>query len=262
MKKIFTAVGFFALMSSGVAFAQCSVANLSAWSVVNNAPVSENGFGSSLDVTAAAAMAGTACGLDVKTIVSNSGPTGGDSDKPYVIDDSPAGESRFRAAFCVNANNITIPGTGSFRKAKFHVAQCAAGTCEGGNVTVWRLVNLDTSGATNNIGIEFWVRDDNLPGTNPRLKKRKFSFDIPDNTPTRIEYDLNIANGSIDVWLDGSPVSLPAEFSNLALTPWQAGIQRARLGFIERRSSIPENQHYYLDEYESRRQTFIGGTCN
>jgi len=209
-----------------------------------------------------AAMGGTACGLDVKTIVTNSGPTGGDSDKPYVIDDSPAGESRFRAAFCVNANNMTIPGTGQFRKAKFHVAQCSAGTCEGGNVTVWRLVNLDTTGATNNIGIEFWVRDDNLPGTNPRLKKRKFSFDIPDNAPTRIEYDLNIANGTMDVWVDGVQQTLPAEFSSLALTPWQAGIQRARLGFIERRSSIPENQHYYLDEYESRRQTYIGGTCN
>jgi len=50
MKKIYVLLGIAAMGFSGIVSAQCSTANLSAWSVVNNTPVSENGFGTSLDV--------------------------------------------------------------------------------------------------------------------------------------------------------------------------------------------------------------------
>jgi|SRR5690554_1943253 len=267
MKKVKILSGLVFLVTSSVTFAQCDLSNATgAWDIVNQA-VSENDATPSLDVTAAAAMASTSCGLEVTTIVSNSGATGADSDKPYVLDDSPNGETRFRAAFYIDANNLDLPAAGTqFRKAKFHVAQCASGECEGGNVTVWRVVNRAAAGDPVDVGIEFWVRDDNLPdvsGWDGRIKKRQFAFDIPDSGPQRIEYDLNIAGGSMRVWLNApdeatNEITLPVEFSNLDLTPWAAGIKRARLGFIERRSGITEGQSFYLDEYESRRQTFIG----
>lgn len=252
------------LAVSSFSFAQCNDSHLDNWSVVNNTPVSENGYGASLSVTDSAAMGGTSCGLSVKTIITNSGSTGGDSDKPYIIDDSPNGETRFRAAFYINANGLQLPAAGtSFRKAKFHVAQCASGECEGGNVMVWRVVNRAAAGQPVDVGLEFWIRDNNLSGTNPRTKKRSFGFDIPDTGAQRIEYDLDIANGTLKVWLNATAetdpqITLPTEFNSLDLSPWSAGIKRARLGFIERRTSIPENQTFYLDEYESRRQTFIG----
>lgn len=264
MNKFKILTGAAMLLVGSASFAQCALQNaIDAWDIVNQA-TSENAAGDSLDVTAGAAAVATACGLEVTTIVSNSGATGADADKPYVLDDSPAGETRFRAAFYIDANNLDLPAAGTpFRKAKFHVAQCESGACIGGNVTVWRIVNRAAAGDPVDVGLEFWVRDDNLPGTNPRFKKRTFGFDIPDSGPQRVEYDLNIAAGTMRVWLNApdeatNEVTLPVEYSNMDLTSWAAGIRRARLGFIERRSGITEGQTYFLDEYESRRSTFIG----
>ncbi|MDP0953237.1 hypothetical protein Q6283_28565, partial [Klebsiella pneumoniae] len=39
-------------------------------------------------------------------------------------------------------------------------------------------------------------------------------------------------------------------------------ITRARLGSMDKSANAGVGSTYYIDEFESRRQTFIGGTCN
>src|SRR5690554_2812406 len=101
MAKILLGVGL-TLMGT-VAMAQCDVSNLSAWDVTRN----NHG---KLDVTAAAAMGGTACGLAVETMPQ---PTG--QDKHWVQDGSPNAETRYRAAFCLDLNGTTLPTSNANR---------------------------------------------------------------------------------------------------------------------------------------------------
>ena len=226
-----------ALFLAQNAIAQCSNTNLNAWDVVNNPS-------GTLNVTAASAMAGTACGLEV-------GMAHGS--KNYVQDNSPTDEMRYRQKFCFDPNGFTLPSTGTNRKVKIHNAQCLDGNCWSTGVVQFKLVHTGTSHR-----ITAFVRD-----ANSNNFKNKFNFDIPDS-PTQIEYDLDMTNGTFKLWLNATSESDPTTVSltGLDLSQWSGGIDAMRLGQISGPANVSLGQSYYIDESESRRQTFIGGTCN
>jgi hypothetical protein len=247
MKKILTVLG---VVTSGFVSAQCDNANLSAWSA------SQNPSGG-INVTAGSAMGGTTCGLDVAIThgVNN-------ADWHYVEDNSPVNEQRYRAAFCINPNGLVIPDSGNNRRPKMHNAQCIGGAGAGcTNVGVVQMKLENFSGG--DYRLDSYVRDANLGGVSNN--KQRFHLDIPDTGATRIEYDLQMgANGSFRVWVNATSESdTPAfELANIDTTLWSGGISRARLGHMNPATNVNTGQSFYLDEFESRRQTFIGGTCN
>jgi hypothetical protein len=246
MKKLISLMAGLAFFTiPNIAFAQCANSNLSAWDLVQNPA-------GNLNVTAAAAMGGTTCGLAVTTSVQNTG-----AQKHYVQDNSPASEQRYRAAFCIDPNGVTMPTSGTYRRLKLHMAQCGNGAgCQNYDILQMKLQNV-TAG---DYSLKTFVRDLN---TATAGNKKKFTIDIPDSGPSRIEYDLDLANGTLKVWVNATAESDPPafNFTGLDLSAW-AGVNQARLGFMDKGINITPGQTYYLDEFESRRQTFIGGTCN
>ncbi len=237
--KLFLALSASALFLSGNAFAQCSNTNLNVWSSV----VNPNGR---INVTTAAAMAGTACGLEAQVDFSA---------KHYVQDDSPTGESRYRGAFCIDPNSIAMPSSGTFRRFKLMNVRCAFGSCPYRQVMMMKLQHDGTT-----YSFDGYVRDGaGLPGN--ASSKNRFTVPISDQ-PTRIEWDLDIANGSLKVWVDASAESdTPVITKTVDLSQWAGGVDSLRVGGLNNPTSIAEGSAIYLDEIETRRQTFIGGSC-
>lgn len=243
MKKTLISVVFLCL--SGLAQSQCAINNAtSSWSLVKNP-------NSKIDVVSAAAMGGTSCGLQVTTSVQNSG-----AEKHYVQDSSPSGEQRYRAAFCVDPNSVNLPSSGTYRRLKLHMAQCGSGAgCSNYDIVQFKL----QSDASGNYSLRSFVRDLN---TNTGGYKKKFDVPLAD-APNRVEYDLDIASGTFKLWVNATAeTDAPIiSFSGLNLSSWSGGVNQARLGFMDRGINVTTGQTYYLDEFESRRQTFIGGSC-
>ncbi len=86
------------------------------------------------------------------------------------------------------------------------------------------------------------------------------------NEPTRVEYDLDLANNSFRLWINATDqndtpvVSLNSVDDGLDLSGWSK-IDRARLGTMDKSTNVEAGDLFYIDEFESRRQSFIGGTC-
>ncbi len=233
IKSVFLCgASFFALNVN----AQCSNTNLSAWSNFQ-----DNG---AVNVTAASAMGGTACGIEVAVKHST---------KSYVADQNATNEQRYRAAMCVDPNGIVLPSAGTDRRLKFHASQCTVGTCPNTGMVQFKLEN---DGAQHSI--KGYVRDANSAAT-----KRKFDVPLAD-APNRVEYDFNMTAGTFKLWVDAtSEADTPViDFSGIDVAAWSGGVSEARLGSTNNPVNVTADQVVYLDEFESRRQTFIGGTCN
>lgn len=244
LKRTVIAVSATLFGSAALAGGSCDLANLSAWSTTQN-PASK------IDVTAGAAMGGTDCGLAVTTAAQ----PGGQATKHFVQDSSPVDEPRYRGAFCLDTNNLALNTGGANRRIKVHNVQCTTG---GGGCANTDIVQFKIEqDATEGVRFDMFVRDSNIGNT----KNRNY-INLPD-APTRVEYDLNLATGDFTLWLDAtSEGDTPVlELTGLDTAAW-TGVDRARLGSQDRSGNVPIDQVFYLDEFESRRQTFIGGTCN
>ena len=241
MKKLLViglALGSFQAFAGGGG--SCAQSNLTAWTSTNNAL-------DKLQVTAGSAMAGTDCGLSVEVVNQN----GGQASRHFVQDSSPDLETRYRAAVCIDPNSLPLPSSGPNRRVKFLQVQCAGGNCESGDVMQFKLQNDGTG-----YQLDLWVRDKNIS----TYRNRHF-IDIADG-PTRVEFDLNLAASSLKVWVNPTAESdTPAvDLTGLDIAAWPV-VTRARLGSMDKSSNAGIGSTYYLDEFESRRQTFIGGTC-
>ncbi len=226
------------LFGSAALAGGCDLANLSAWTSNQN-PAGK------LDVTAGAAMNGTSCGLAVETIAQAAG-----SDKHFVQDSSPSGETRYRAAFSLDLNGMTLPSSGSNRRIKVQQAQCSG--CANTDVVQFKIQNNGGQYQLNT-----FVRDSNIGNT-----LNKSTVDISNTGCMRVEYDVDLVAGTYKVWLDAtSEGETPVvDKSGLDMAAWPQ-ITRARLGSMDKSNQVPVAQVFYVDEFESRRQTFIGGSC-
>ncbi len=244
LKRTIIAVSATIFGSAALADSQCFLANTDAWTSVNNPA-------GLLDVTAGAAMGTSACGL----VVTTAAQPGGQSTKHFVQDSSPVDEPRYRAAFCLDPNSITLNTAGANRRVKFNNVQCLAANpdCANSDILQMKLEN----DAVDGLRIDMFIRDSNVGGSN---KNRNF-INLPD-APVRIEYDMDLAAGTFKLWLDAtSEADVPAlDLSGLDMAAW-TGVDRVRLGSQDRSGNVPVGQDFFFDEFESRRQTFIGGSC-
>lgn len=257
LKKAIISAAFL-LAGTGLANAgvSCGPSNLDAWDTIL-----DNG---ELAVTAAAAMADSDCGLAVETAVATNGAT-----KNWVQDSTPDAEQRYRVSFCVDPNGIDLPEAGTtFRRLKMHIASCGnapGDTCQGFDYLVLKMFNATSGGGPADYQVTGFMK--NFDNLNESGRVDRYTFDINDNGPTRIEYDMVLGStGSFRLWTDNGPGDEGSPLINLDpinTDPAQMeGVNLARLGSMDLNTNIVTGQDYYLDDFESRRQTYMGkGSC-
>lgn len=245
MKKYLIIASLLTTASFNV-FGQCEQTNLNAWSKTTMPDAG------SLVVSAQSALNSTACGMEVAAKPGRN--------KNFVQDNSPDKEQRFRAKFMIDPNGIVLPTTGFNRKVKVHMAQCTAAAlpCRFNGIVQIKLAAKDGQG---------YVLDSFVVDKNGGDGTKRFRVDIPDTGASTIQYDVNLTAGTFKLWVNASsesdPVAVNAaggeniDYSNLDMSDWAGGVSRARLGFMNSPANVPVDTPIYVDEYESRRQTFI-----
>ena len=248
MKTLSLAVlGLVGFAATGVAMAQCPASLSPPWSAVLQA-----GTGSSA-ASVASGYDSTACKL--RTVI---GQGSGANGKAAVLDQTPANETRYRAQFIVDASGIAL--TQANRAAiAFNVI---GGTSAPGGTNNMLQMFLRGDGAGSSL--RFLVGDTTQPS-----KYRTVDVVLPNQAgANRVEIDLTVGagTGSLRYWVtnvstattDGSPT---ATVSNLANSGW-TGVDQATLGLggasSAWRANFTNTNYVYFDQFDSRRQTFIG----
>jgi hypothetical protein len=191
-------------------------------------------------VIATPGYAGTECRLDSSI---NAGASGAAS--AVVQDDTPAAESRYRASFIVNLDSLAAPTiiTGA------NIFSAVSDATGGG-------VNLGVFGNGGQWFVSYIVADANEPSG-------FYAGSAPLTAGiNHVEFDLQIgASGSFALWVnsnvEGSP-TLPAHTVNNATA---VGIDNAYLGLAAPSSGFVAayaGMAAGFDQFDSRRQTFIG----
>lgn len=233
MKKISLILAILTLGASPTIWAQCTT---DAWDVVKG--------GADPVVANANNPLSGACSLEVPVTFG----------KRYVEDQMDQ-ETSFRGTFQIDPNSIDIPTSGQERKIKVHNVQCAGGCASGPISEDWLQAKLRKQATGYKLGI--WAMDANGVQINQ-------SFDLVDGCNT-IEYQLIAGNpGTYRLWVNNSNEAAPdVESTTADFTGRYA--DRVRMGRQGQGNRINENatgEAFYLDTFESRRQTFIGNTCS
>jgi hypothetical protein len=224
-------------------------------------PAAPNGAWSSKTVTQAnlaistPGLASTSCALQV-SLNQNSLLFA----KSIVTDTSPQNEGRYRARFYINTAEITGL-TSVLRSVQIFNASASTGPA---NLS-GEEVSINLTGSTGAPTVVFTVAD-STQGSG----FRQAAVALPNAAgPNRVEFDLQGgASGSFRCWVstdvattdDGTPT--PACTMNGINTTGWSGVTQASLGEFaangQWRSNYTALTHIYLDEFDSRRQTFIG----
>jgi hypothetical protein len=238
-------VGLVGFGAAGAAMAQCPASLAPPWSqtlLLQGAVSSVTGGYDS-----------TACRLSA-ALNQNGSPAA----KAGVLDQTPANEARYRAQFIVDASGITL--TAANRAA-----------------TIFNVIGGTAApGGTNNI-IQTFLRGDGV-GSSVRFLigdtvqaslYRTVDVALPNQAgANRIEIDLTMGagTGSVRYWVtavsasttDGSPTGSQSGLANSAWT----GVDQAVLGLAGAstfwRQNFTNTNFVYFDQFDSRRQTFIG----
>jgi hypothetical protein len=225
-----------ALGFASTSFAQCPASAVPPWSA-------QSTLGGSLAIVAGG-FDGTACRLS-STITLN-----GPGVNAFVRDNTPAGESRYRAQFWINADTLT--GINSAQAVKIFGATTE--TPANGVADVVRLsLTGNLAGSTKILGV--FTACDGQPG-----------FICSASVPlaagaNRIEIDWQKgATGSLRVWVNNTTEGTPTSTLNGNSAAW-GGVDFAVLGLSAPSVGFRTNQlnrAVGFDEFDSRRQTFIG----
>jgi hypothetical protein len=233
---------------AGSAFAQCSNTNLNAWS-------SQSVIQGAITVVGPG-MNSTACEMQVAFTAAGASLIA----KAFVIDTSPVDEPRYRARFYVDTTNIT-GGTNVLYQSRIFSA-AGTSTLAGVQNDMVEVVLVGTS-AGNGPTVRFLVADANVAGdyaiinaTLPNPKGQNYiEFDLQKGAPGSFRYWVTAAGTASS---DGSPTGTLAIGDN---TKW-TGVTQANLGLLtasgQYRANATATQNLFLDEFDSRRQTFIG----
>ena len=245
MKTLSMAVlGLVGFTAAGAAMAQCPASLSPPWSLV-----------STLQGTATSQTGGydsTACRL--RTALNQNSSTGA---KAFVLDSTPANEQRYRVQFIVDASGIGL--TQANRNV---VAMQILGTSipAGGSS---RLVRVTLTGNGSAAILRILAGD-----TNQASFVQSVDVALPNQAgANRVEFDLTIgAAATMKYWVsdvatattEGSPTGT---FTNLANSGW-GGVDQASLGLASAntfyRQNFTNTSFVYFDQFDSRRQTFIG----
>lgn len=231
MKKLI--LGTFLASAATMSYAGgCTNSNLSVWSNFQ-----DNG---AVNVSGASAMNGTTCGVELA--VKHTG-------KSFVADTNATNELTYRAAMYVDPNSMAMPTSSTDRRLKFHNAQCTGVSCVSTGIVQFKLENT-----VSGYSIKGFVKDHNSAAD-----KNKFDVPLVDG-PNRVEYSLDITNGTFQLWVDAANdgVTPVVDLTGLDMSGWTDGVSEARIGQVNNPVNIAEDVVMYVDEFESRRTTFIG----
>jgi hypothetical protein len=241
MKKLSLAVvGFVGFAAAGAAMAQCPSSLTPPWSAV----VATGGSVSS----AAPGYASTACKLNA-AITGNLG-----SASAFVRDDTPAAEGRYRAQFLINVDNLTGQNTAQ-------LVRVFAATTEASNAGVSELVKLTVYGNVTGTSKQLGVLTADSAGVGG------FSATaVPLTGGTagvhRVEIEWNKgATGGVKVWVNNTTEATPSATVTANNTAWTGGVDAAVVGLAQASPGFRTaqvNKVVYFDQFDSRRQTFIG----
>ena len=245
MKTLSMAVlGLVGFTAAGAAMAQCPASLVPPWSATNI------GGGTSAASSVTGGYDSTACRL--QSSLGNSG-----SARAQVRDDTPANETRYRAQFIFDPTSLS--GAGGTNQADVFLANSAA-PFNG----LLRLVRMQYGGSGGGTKRLFITAACNNGTTNTCISQ----IDLPTQAgPNRIEFDLTVgASGTLRYWVtplatattDGSPTG------TVTITGGNAGwvgVDQAYLGLGSPTSAfrtVNTGNNAYFDQFDSRRQTFIG----
>lgn len=245
MKTLSLAVlGLVGFAATGVAMAQCPATLSPPWSLV-----------STLQGTATSQAGGydsTACRLRVA--LNQNGSTGS---KAFVLDQTPANETRYRAQFIVDASGIGL--TQANRNVIAFSVLGASAPSGGNNRMVFALLTGNGSSTI----LRVFVGD-----TNQGSQYQTLDIPLPNQAgANRVEIDLTTgAAATMKYWVsdvaasttEGTPTGT---FTALANASW-GGVDQTTLGFSTAntfyRQNFTNTSYVYFDQFDSRRQTFIG----
>ena len=242
MKKLSLAVlGLTGFAFAGAAMAQCPASLTPPWSAVQSA----GGAVSS----AAPGYSSTACKLNA-SITGNLG-----SASAFVRDDTPAAEQRYRAQFLINVDTLT--GQTSSQSVRVFAALTdapAAGVTELVKLTVFGNV----AGTSKTLGILTACNTGGVGGV--------CATGVPLTGGAagvhRVEIDWTKgATGGVKVWLNNTVEATPSSTLAVNNTNWTGGVDSAALGLTQAAPGYRTahlNKVIYFDQFDSRRQTFIG----
>lgn len=234
-RKLNAVLALAALGFASTSFAQCPASAVPPWS------------GQTITQGAVAIVAGgydgTACRM---TSVLNAGASGFAAGT--VRDDTPANEARYRAQFFMNADAVV--NQQAFASVQVFSAQSAAAHLNSNSI-----IRVSMSGGANKVL--------NIITANEGAAGNITTTAVPLAAGTnRIEMDWTLgAAGSLRVWVNNTTEGTPtATLSNLNNTNW-VGVDRVNLGLAAANNLFRTShagQAVGFDEFDSRRQTFIG----
>ncbi len=198
--------------------------------------------------SAAPGYASTACKLNA-AITGNLG-----SASAFVRDDTPANEQRYRAQFLINVDNLTGQTTA-------HLVRVFAATTDAPNAGVSELVKLTVYGNVAGTSKSLGILTASSTGTGGFA-----ATNIPLTGGTagvhRIEIDWTKgASGGVKVWLNNTTEASPNVTLTANNTAWTGGVDSGVLGLAQASPgfrSVQTGRVVYFDQFDSRRQTFIG----
>ncbi len=192
----------------------------------------------------------TSCGLDTSF---NAGAGGLASS--FVRDDTPSAEARYRFRFYLNTDTIT-PFSGLQKVQLFTANSANPFPAAGGSVQVLR-ASLIPGGATGR-QVSF------VAGTNNGTDYVSTPFVAPLAAGANVvEGEVVIGasgTGKVNIWVNNNNPATPTGSINVDNAGW-TGIDTAIMGLADSTSSFRTNQATKIikfDEFDSRRQTFIG----
>jgi hypothetical protein len=246
-----------AFAMSGVAFAQCPTA-FSAWSassVVGPAP------GPVLTITPGAAMRSTTCGMQLTF--------GSTPSQRYVQDDTPEKETRYRARFFFDPNSAGLNVTGpNHRPVILRATVNDPTTPQGGAGADLVVLRLAKVAAPNDFRLFGFARvrnnvvDDQTPNAGVyRWKDSGGALGLPlVDGPNVIEFEITTgAAGNFKIWINANSEAAPTAQATVGDNSAWKGIDQVRLGSLSNIiPAVAVTGSLFFDEFESRRQTFIG----
>ncbi len=245
MKTLSLAVlGLVGFGATGIAMAQCPATLSPPWSLV-----------STLQGTATSVTGGydsTSCRL--QTALNQNGSTGS---KAFVLDQTPASETRYRVQFIVDASGIGLT------QANRNVVafQMLGATAPAGASS--RLVSALLTGNGSAAILRILSGD-----TSQGSKYKSVDVPLPNQAgANRVEFDLVIgAAGTMKYWVTDVATSttegaFTGQLTALVNNGW-TGVDQATLGLSTAntfyRQNFTNTSYVYFDQFDSRRQTFIG----
>ncbi len=254
MRILFKTLALCALLGISMsASAQCTNANLSAWDATNAAN------GATLNVQAGG-VAGTACKLAVTQGPNKNGVA-------TVRDDMATPEVRYRARFYIDATNMMATATGGAHRFKAFVA---------GNLDNPVPTTIDTKArpallqmfvvglGSNQARLGGFCRDLNSNGNRARFGSGANPGNVSLQTgwnSVEVEIVVGAGTGACRIWVNNNTEGTPDWEQTGIDNALLVGVKRANIGSVgatQAYADVVGSQEVYFDEFESRRQTFIG----